>query len=224
MFPESLKRKEYPALIACIGPDHTYDEKELANLEKLKPEQIHFFAPSDRKDELGMKHNGHFTYVISPITERNKESGLYQVCTGLVVSGLDKKTGRPISFLTHQNSAFLFKNDTWSRFQEDLNTTLKEFVARVRPGTSSAAFYAGSIQHPVDDLNGAYRQEYMDTVEFCRNAVATTLGTELEVFEETGIDYDVHAVRAVRDIEHNRLYILRSEQDHARARWKDTTR
>src|SRR3989344_7468206 len=41
--------------------------------------------------------------VISQIDDLDKFSGGFFECTGLVVCGIDKKTGKNVSFLSHQN-------------------------------------------------------------------------------------------------------------------------
>ncbi len=64
---------------------------------------------------LNLLHGGEDTYAFSVIDERDKFSESLCDCTGLVVAGMDKPTGKNISFLSHQDpKQFLFQKKDYN--------------------------------------------------------------------------------------------------------------
>lgn len=129
---------------------------------------------NERPHHLDQKHflnAGDDTYVISTIDGEDKFSRGFYNCTGLIVTGIDKETGKNISLLTHQDpTRFLyFKKDEFIR---DLNKRLKEIRDRCIPGTVDAVIiggdfydtkdqqdYAGSIKLITDQVLGIFNFE-----------------------------------------------------------------
>lgn len=118
-------------------------------------QEVSWFAEKEKLDREGFLHGGVESYVISPINDSDKFSEGYNACTGLVVSGIDKKTGKNISFISHQATGVLVQiSMIKEKFQRDLDQRLREIKEMCVEGTVDAVlvggdyFYKYSLEGP----------------------------------------------------------------------------
>ena len=104
-------------------------------------------------------------YVISPVNEKRKFVGELNDCTSLIVTGIDKKTGNNVSFLTHMDpKKFLYeKRDA---FLADLQQRLSEIKERCLPGTIDAVIVGGKyLPVVVNNKRIETKQNYLDSIK-----------------------------------------------------------
>ncbi len=167
-------------IIAClINDEETYSgqKKDIIRLMSLDDKQIQNVNFDGVYEEL--KKAGYITgkadhtYIMSPVSESNKFSEGYVNCTGLIVSGKDKITGKYISFLTHQNPRY-FLSSLKSEFVFDLQNRMHEIKERCEDGTIDALVFGGMY----DDLDpeGIISEKYDESIELITSEVEKTLG------------------------------------------------
>ncbi len=105
---EHLKEGVKP-IVTCLGTPKDYEDAPgykfpdgqgsatATNVDTI------YNPNSPEKVNLNVLNAGQETYAISMIDSLDKYSKGFICCTGLVVVGKDKVTGKNISFLTHQN-------------------------------------------------------------------------------------------------------------------------
>jgi hypothetical protein len=176
---EPIKDKEGP-VIACIGSSEDFGFKEseerreslgLVNVKNVDQESAIY---DGEKEPLTV---GPSTYIISPIDGSNKFSENFYRCTGLIVVGIDKKTGKNISFLSHQDPLeFLY--DYKDKFIDQLKQQLTEIEKRCRQGTVSTVIVGGRYFSD-DELNDRQViQSYNDSIKLLGTIVEEVLKYE----------------------------------------------
>ena len=108
------------------------DNVELEQISKIKNGATHVDYFSDKRidDEEVFLNAGPKTYKISAIDERSKYTDKLRDCTSVIAVGVNKSTGKNISFISHQDPENILKNkDVQNKFIQDLNTRLDEFVS-----------------------------------------------------------------------------------------------
>jgi len=152
----SLKPKEHlnlnikgaKPIMACIGSIEDYCSSGQVDILKESFEHSDDISNVDFKgdpDELYNKDflvGGFKTYVLSPVDSKNKFSKEFFNCTVLVVSGIDKETGKNISFLTHQHPEEI--SNKGSEFTSYLKQRLNEIKKKCMPGTIDAIVVGGN--------------------------------------------------------------------------------
>lgn len=150
---------------------------------------------------------GPSTYIISPIDSDNKFSENFHRCTGLVVVGIDKKTGKDISFLSHQDPIkFLNKND---EFISDLNQRLKEMKERCKQNSIDAIIVGGRYFSDQELDSYQVSQLYTDSVKLLGKVVEETL--EFKPIISNGPKTSRKGENIVFDTKNRRLYFVRPE-------------
>ena len=96
---------------------------------------------SDNEKKLVMHWS---TYVMSSCDEKDKYSEGYQDCTGIVLVGKDKNSGKNISFLSHQLSRGEDLADENNDFNKDLLKNTNDFLEKVDEKTVDALIFGGS--------------------------------------------------------------------------------
>lgn len=188
--PEHLKEGISP-IIACVGSpeDFQYDGKINWLLSGKQINYAHnvdyYGKPEDlAKSEIKNDKFGHGGYVISPVDSWDKYSREYHDCTGLIMTGVDKITGKNISFISHQNpETFLDKNKARFKFGEDLNKQIEEIKQRCKGGTIDAGIIGGKYgkikeYDKFDPKSNASMDEYMDSIKFVSEIVKKSVGFE----------------------------------------------
>ena len=203
-------------IIASIGESKAHDE-ESDDWKKLVEEALHIdFKANDLEVAAAKLRSGGFqTYVLSPIDERPKYSDGYRNCTGIAAVGVDRVTGRNISFLTHQGPNGDYYPE--ERLEKDLRELLREFRSRIVPGTEDILIFGGSYFASENADGRTYMDVYRESIKFVSQII----------HEETGIDAEVaigpsastadpkeraRGTAGLLDTKHRRLYIERPEQ------------
>ena len=159
-------------IVACV---ETYDDKssfrervdEYADANDTL--YVDFFQMPEQSDKKGIKSGGEQTYVISPSNELNKLSTLYKNCTGVVVTGQSKDTGKNISLLTHQNPRhFLPEGNARNSFLSHLRDGLLDLKEKCVPETVDAVIIGGnypSKEYDDTEKRTAYQEKHTGTVK-----------------------------------------------------------
>ena len=229
-------------IIACLG---SYDDFGAGGIVSLintlhsssaglnDVHNVNFYDSVSTNAEKRFLGGGR-TWTISTIDDLDKFSDRFYDCTGLIVTGRDKVTGKNISFLSHQDPTQFLKTEK-RKFSSHLKDRLMEILDKCEKGTIDAVVVGG--KYPEDDendfthSNGRIRQNYLDSIKFLSGEVQQALGFEPVVINGPKIDaydYDV----AYYDNENRRLYFVRkkvnpdtgsflvSEVDKEKGKWK----
>ncbi len=141
--------------------------------------------------------------VISPVDAKDKFSKGFLICTSMIVTGIDKETGKNISFLTHQNPLYFF-NESYLEFRADINKRLAEIKARSIPGTIDAVIVGGDYDSKKSN------QLYLDSLRLLSELSQQGIGFDPIVINGPKIDKlgqdDIYYNTGER-----RLYFLRPE-------------
>lgn len=137
---------------------------ELKGLKNLDWENG-LYGSHEEKDFIT---SGPGTFLISTIDDSNKFSKGLVACISLIVAGVDKKTGRDISFMTHQPPYM----SSLSPFPNGIKKRLIEMNERCKPGTMDAIILGGKYRN--DDLG----KIYLDNINFLSSKTKEFLGFE----------------------------------------------
>ncbi len=147
---------------------------------------------SEEKDCLTA---GPRTYVISAIDNSNKFSEDFGSCTALIVAGIDKQTGKNISFATHQPYAT-------ADFIDSFQKRLFEMKERCKSGTVDAVIVGG--------VGSVLKEMYIEVIQLLSTKTQQILG-----FEPIVINGPKNINPKLEDIfydnDHRRLYFIRPE-------------
>lgn len=174
-------------IISCIGTvkDFGFQESNLLRFSFINggegTSNAMYGATSAFLTKHGMSHSGEDTYVISPLDGKNKFSEKMIDCTGLVVAGIDQKTGEPISFISHQDpKRFLY--DKKEDFLKHLREKLAEVKVRCKPGTIDAVVVGGMYIDAFNDPSKmTVKEAYVASRLFLSEEVRNYLGFDPEV-------------------------------------------
>ena len=206
-------------IMACIGtPEQFRDE-----LNGIEPEEVLLDSSSEENsnrnidwygdpEELNkqkIKNAGAYSYVMSSIDDLSKFSKSFKNCTGLIVTGTDKETGKNISFLTHQDPEYFlnfrkFKN----KLTDDLRTQLEELKKRCEGGTIDAVIVGGNYF----ENKTKFQENYIQSIELLSKEVKNVLGFEPVVMTGPKTEMGKGGQDDVFfDNDNRRLYIMRRE-------------
>lgn len=193
-------------IMACIG--ETEEDEHTKDIREGKILSVGFGYPKELLDELNIKNGGEDTYVISPVDERSKESSAYYNCTGLIVSGKEKGTGKEISFLTHQNP-IKFLNEAKDEFVKDLESGMREIHERCEEGTIDAVVFGGNYfsLSSYGDKVTIDNQEYIQSIELLNAEVSKVLGFSPLVMTGPKDTPDCESV--MYDTQNRRLFMVK---------------
>lgn len=136
-------------------------------------EVVDWYASPEEMNRNGQRNGGFQSYVISTISESPKYSDTYLSCTGVILMGRDRKTGKRISLLSHQD--VLSSDATIEAFLSDLKDAAGELYARIDPDSLSVGFIGSSP---------AFRREYNQMVKKVTVALEEVMGKPLTVISE----------------------------------------
>jgi hypothetical protein len=166
--PQDFKHEEKIIRFFCREINHAHDLDWGENFEELKEE--------------GFENDGSDSYLISPLDSLDKYSKNYFNCTGLILSGKEKGSGKNISFMTHQNPEY-FLIDNGKNFLKDLIKKIKELKERCEDKTIDAAVVGGSyskvrdFKEP-DPKRDIFIQEYLKSIKFLSEKIKKEIGFE----------------------------------------------
>ena len=201
-------------IIACVGTWKDFYDEKGSIVEKIfeKPakntdivENVDYYG--DYKSPTEYKTAGGWSYVISPINDKDKMSSAYKDCTGVAISGVDKETGNNISFLSHQDPEyFLAGGKMEDEFFKDLQERTTELKEKCVPGTIDAVIFGG--KYKLDKKNSAeeYRRNYRDSIDFLSSAIFKILGFVPTVVAGPKTD---ESDNVYFDNKNRRLYLVR---------------
>lgn len=210
---------------------------------KLDEESIKFFKEFEKNADFvnfkydsedisrnKMFNSGKLTYVISQCNNKDKYSHEYLNCTGVVVVGIDKKTGKNISLLSHQNPEAFLKNETIkANFIKDLNEDLDTLISNCIPGTIDAVILGGNeeeISDPafdenfrfgIDDVEVLMREKYdtyKDSIKRLSFLLSKKLNFTPTVISGPNDNFKTkdHSLSIYFDNQNRRLYQVRPTQ------------
>ena len=173
--------------------------------EKQNMKEVDYYGRPEDLNKQNFKNAGYESYVISTIDDSNKFSKSFKNCTGLVVSGVDKETGKNISFISHEDPGyFLDQRENKNRFVHDLEQQLREFKERSDEGTIDAVIVGGNYFK-----SGDYRIDYLSSIELLSDEISKVLGFKPLVM--TGPKTAHGSDSIFFENENKRLYIVRPE-------------
>jgi hypothetical protein len=153
-------------------------------------------------------------YVISPCDETNKQSSRYHDCSGIVVVGQSKETGREISILTHQDPTKIL-GDYKQLFENDLRAALREIVSKSIPGTLDIGIFGGLYELNIQTKHDTVCNEYcVKAVQFLSQIIFEELEFEPVIF--TGPNIAEGATAVYFDCQNRRLYLEREPRGNDR--------
>ena len=130
---------------------------------------VDFYASEFEKKRREQKSAGRQTYVISSVTSKDIVSLKHLNCTGTVFVGQSER-GTELAFVTHQDpTEVLYENR--SRFFEDFEATLEQFLASVGRDTVAYSFFGGNYFHAMTGGKGSkssqaamYSEHYVSSI------------------------------------------------------------
>jgi hypothetical protein len=195
-------------IIACIGSFEDFIT-EFTVLNK-GTENIDWNASKKESEEKGILSAGEYTYVISPLDEKDKRSYGLSNCTGVVVVGQDKKnTDKNLSFISHQYWSKLAKLGPvplLPSFLADLNTRLSEVKERCVSGTIDAVIVGGTYF-----TDSVYKKNYEDAIDVLSQNIKNAFGFEPVVITGPKINDEEKEEDILLDTKNRQLYIERPE-------------
>jgi hypothetical protein len=208
---EHLEKEFSPIMVSLSdrkGPRTLVNEvMDESSITSSDAEMINFFEDHDRLVEKGMKNHSTESYVISSCNEKAKYSETYRNCTGIVLAGIDKKTGKEISLLSHQYPGS-FLGDLNEKFKEDLHTALRDFVERSKEGSIDAIIFGGDYYN-----KKGHRDDYHQSIGMLSEVCSQELGFEPVVATGPNVDLlNGGPTDVFYDTKNRRLYIRRPEQ------------
>ncbi len=189
-------------IIACVGTKDQYGE-QISEITKMA-ENVDYYAPPSEIDEDWLRNTGPRPgYIISSIDEFPKFTTKLYGCMSVTAVGIDSKTDKEVSFLTHQDS-YRTKNEP---FQKDLEKRLRELKAQCKEGTIDVVIVGGQ-----NDPRRIKAMFYPESLESLSSVVKKSLGFNPVVAcgpKDPGIDFSYD--EAYFDTASRRLYVIRPE-------------
>lgn len=212
--PNEIPKERAPYLIkACIGTYNSFDSDSWENFISLDAVNVDWRGNLEEQRNTGQKNSGKIgEYIISNIDDNNKKSYGYINCTGLVVSGISKETGKNISLLTHQNPlATLY--EAKEIFTQHLNNSLSEFMGKIDTKTVDAVVFGGNFfqERPLKEGRGTLAEEYIGSVRQLEEILEKHTDISPQVIIGPNMDF-LGEIDVAFDTKNKRLYIVRSDQ------------
>lgn len=235
--PNTLKSEhldpQFKPIIGGIYDRNNLDKETIDFLNNFK-KNADFVDFKHKKNDL-IKNNMHglgdLKYVISDCSDINKYSLSYLDCTGYIVSGVDKVTGKNISIISHQNpESFLRDTEVKSSLKNDINKSLDELISRSIPGSIDAVLIGRqkeSFSYDVPEENFRYGidsideymkgpyDDYIKSIKFIGHTISQKLGFSPVVMTGPNDNFRTkeHSLDVYFDNENRRVYMLRPEQN-----------
>jgi len=206
-------------IMVCIevspNPDKSLKEFVEQRRKNKETNHISYYADSLDLNKQNFLNGGNKTYVISTVDSSDKFSSTFRNCTGLLVSGIDKKTGKKISFLSHQEptTVLTYKKEM---FKKHLKDRLDEVKDRCNPGTIDALIIGGNYDS--SNSSSFFTKGYFGTLQLLSNEVKNSLGFDPVVVNGAkrvdGEDVGVYEDSVYLDTENSRAYLFRPKVDY----------
>jgi hypothetical protein len=170
-------------IMACVGSFDDFHNSGQKPLEEVFNEQldnahcVDYRGSIDYFKKRNFLNAGSETYVLSVVDNKNKFSERFFDCTGLIVTGIDKKTGKNISFLSHQDPVQFLHNKK-DDFIKHLGQRLAEIKKRCISGTIDAIIVGGNYINITDDKGLHHKEKYVNSVELLSTEIKKILNFE----------------------------------------------
>ena len=212
-------------ITVCLDTLDTSKRREFLedqNLEMSGAQEIRYLRLPEENplhDELYEKESNiqfkRGVYVMSEANEKNKYSEKFFDCIGLVIVGIDEKTGKNISIITHQKPARLLNTEYFGKEdEEEYLKTIKNFVAQCKKGTVDALIIGGKIKKG-GNVDGD-PETYIKGVQKVSSMVAPLIGFEPTVVTGPKVSIsaseDAFPTDIFFDTKKRRLYLFMPEQ------------
>jgi hypothetical protein len=214
--PIDVKRGEHlkegvDPIIACVGTGKVNDS------DKLIPHthNVDFYGKPEKFEEDGFGDDGKESYVISSVDDFNKYSTEFYDCTGLIVAGTERKTGKNISFMSHQNPDYFLRKDN-QKLEKSIIKQIQALKSQCESGTIDAVIVGGRYAEvrgiPKNDpTSKKYIEEYLRSVKFLSETVTKELGFEPLVL--TGPKTIPAGDAIFYENDHRKLFLVRGADD-----------
>lgn len=180
------------------------------------PKNIDWESTTEEIKKNNFLSAGEQTYIISDIDDSDKFSRKFTRCLGLVVTGVDKKTKKNISFISHQDPFSFLLNDK-EKFIKHLDQRLNEMKKRCDAGTIDAVVVGGIYLTDMQLDANQVLEHYKDPLQIIGKEMKDVLN-----FEPTDINGPKTQRDAYDDIyydnENRRLYFLRKKLNDPRTK------
>lgn len=236
---EGLKNYEAKYFKEKIGDTSVY----FSNWQEV-PQELIEKIESIKKTNNYLDYKQGDTYIFSQINNKDKYSDNYLDCTGILLTGLGKNTGKRVSFMTHQDPSFFVENkENKKNFKEELDQEVDIFKDKCDQNSVHSIIFGGNllknnIKDPFDDesfvrgINDVEDVEkyfpdkyniYQDSIYFLNFIVSKKMGTESVVALGPNDNWDGpdnshgvnrHSLSAYFDNENNKLYLLGPTRTH----------
>ncbi len=214
----NLNIKGAKPIIACVGSFDDYRKSKQAPREEIYRgklfEEVHNVDYGDLPEDCENKsflNAGEKTYFISTIDEGNKFSERLYDCTALIVAGIDKETGKNISFLTHQDPVKFLLNKK-DDFIKHLGQRLDEIKKRCVPGTIDAVIVGGAYFDGNDNKGLSNKKKYLDSIELLSLETKQILGFDPSVINgPKKVSLEGYGDGVYYDNKNRGLYFVRRE-------------
>jgi len=213
---EHLKSGIKP-IMACVGTIDEFKQNEnerIGFFEKMvskdipNTRNINYYGSHEELIDQGFKNSSDYSYVISKVDNSDKFSKSFKNCTGVIVTGCDKETGKNISFLSHQDPKYFLNEDfNKNKFTKDLREQLLELKQKSVNGTIDAIIFGGNYFKEKD--YSEFRENYFNSIKLLLKEIKGILGFEPVVIvgpktKEGGKEDDVFY-----DNDNRLLYMIR---------------
>lgn len=230
---EHLKN-EFKPIISGIYDRNNLDKETQYYIDDFKKdaEFVDFNYREKEIKENKMHNSGYETYVISSCNEKNKYSFAYRDCTGVVAVGVDKITGKNISFLSHQNpDAFLGDKEVRSNFKKHIEVNIDDLISMCIPGSIDIVVFGGNkedvsekipdenfrmgIDNVEDFLQGPF-DTYVKSVKYLNCIIKQKIGFSPVVMSGPNDNFQTnnHSLSVYFDNENRRLYMIKPKQEN----------
>lgn len=175
-------------------------------------DNVNYEANQDYFRENKMLSIGPSTFVISELNSKNKYTTGLCDCTSIIVSGVDKETGRNISILTHEDSQRLFKEPITEFFIKNLSKRIQEILERSKIRSIDAIILGGNTfkGNTMVGYTKDYYDNYKKSIELITQIIREKLNFEPTV--TTGPKEDRGSTNVYFDNDKRRAYLFIPEQ------------
>lgn len=204
-------------IMACVGTIDEFKQNEnerigffenMISKDISNTHNVNYYGSHEELIDQGFKNASSYSYVISKIDDLDKFSKSFINCTGIIITGCDKKTSKNISFLSHQDPAyFLGKSFNKNKFTKDLREQLINLKEKSVEGTIDAVIVGGNYFKEEDDRN--FREDYFNSIKLLSKEVKEILGFEPVVMIGPKIIKSGKKDDVFYDNDNRRLYIIR---------------
>ncbi|MFC1756688.1 hypothetical protein ACFLZC_00805 [Patescibacteria group bacterium] len=212
-------RPDIKPIMACIGTLADFKHSHSPHLNKIEDAinnesrdnsttNVDYFGSPMELQRQGFKNRGKHSYVISTIDNKDKFSHNFINCTGIIVTGKDRETGKNVSFLSHQDPEhFLREEEDKKQFAADLRERTEELKKRCEDGTIDARIIGGNYFGEDRWEYDRYQEDYLKSIKLLSSESSDILGFEpaIVVGPKTVSGKD----DVFYDNENRRLYIIR---------------